>query len=293
MRFINQAKIEIEIDDPWLERAKSVFDELLLSEINATEFSRIERLTHEETLQLISEARRSVINDNTQIWGDLKELLARQSNGKCWYCESKELRSDNAVDHFRPKNRIAESPEHDGYWWLAFDWKNFRLSCTYCNSRRVFETSSGGKHDHFPLIQPPDWAQNPGDEINEINILLDPCNCDDPRLLSFNISGRAIPTDSNVKSNDYLRADKSIEIYHLGHEATRKARKDLYLQIRNTVAQINRSISLNDKASIREHKEKLIYLIQPDGEKSFNSIARAYLRQFRDHEWVQHILDHQ
>lgn len=293
MRFINQSKLELEIEDELLEEARSAFEEFEFAEINVKEFSRIERLSSEDELILLTEARKSVIRENAQIWSRFKEILSKQSYGKCWYCESKELRSDNAVDHFRPKNGIFECRDHTGYWWLAFDWRNFRFSCTYCNSKRIFEDSSGGKQNHFPLITPPEWACNPGEEAHEINVLLDPCDCDDVRLLSFDISGRPTPANGDNKSGDYLRANKSIEIYHLDHEATRRARKDLSLEIRDLVNQINRAITAKDRQTIRTQKEKLIRLLQPDSEKSFNSVARVYLRQYRNLEWVQHILDHQ
>lgn len=46
-------------------------------------------------------------NDYGHIWRELKDNLAVLLNDKCWYCESIIDRSDNAVDHFRPKNRVV------------------------------------------------------------------------------------------------------------------------------------------------------------------------------------------
>ena len=46
------------------------------------------------------------INKRSKIWRDLKNALADLSHDKCWYCEVKQERSDNAVDHFRPKIQL-------------------------------------------------------------------------------------------------------------------------------------------------------------------------------------------
>ena len=84
----------------------------------------------EAALQAVSDAapgkdRSKALGDHQQVWKELKGPLQALSHNKCWYCESKNLRSDNAVDHFRPKGNVRNVvPPHDGYWWLAFDWKN-------------------------------------------------------------------------------------------------------------------------------------------------------------------------
>lgn len=69
------------------------------------------------------------------IWSDVKDRLKKVSNGKCWYCESRQERSDNAVDHYRPKSV---------YPWLAYELSNFRYACTYCNSIRRNQQTGGG-----------------------------------------------------------------------------------------------------------------------------------------------------
>lgn len=71
--------------------------------------------------------RAAEIDKLSSVWQDpnLREALQKLSKFKCWYCESNESRSDNAVDHFRPKNNVFEAPAHGGYWWLAFHWENY------------------------------------------------------------------------------------------------------------------------------------------------------------------------
>src|SRR3984893_14888772 len=128
------------------------------------------------------DARKQVLKDYDDVWQDAKPVLKRIMNGKCWYCETSDERSDNAVDHFRPKSR---------YPWLAFNDDNLRFSCTYCNSRRIDreEGTEGGKAANFPI-----WgvlAKADGDSLDdEKPLLLDPIKQQDPQMLWFDDLGR-------------------------------------------------------------------------------------------------------
>ena len=125
-------------------------------------------------------------NDHSSVWRELKPGLATLLHYKCWYCESPVDRSDNAVDHFRPKNRVRDTDRlHTGYRWLAFDKGNFRYACTYCNSRRkdVEGGTTGGKADHFPLIDEFQRVYAVGPVDQEQPLLLDPCKLFEWRLL--------------------------------------------------------------------------------------------------------------
>lgn len=120
------------------------------------------------------------INKKSHVWSEIKSYLEKLSFDKCWYCECKQIRSDNAVDHFRPKGRVANTePKHIGYTWLAFDYENYRYACTYCKSKRKNSDTdeTEGKGDEFPLINESKRAYIESDNIKlEKPILLDPCN---------------------------------------------------------------------------------------------------------------------
>src|SRR5258705_7981723 len=83
------------------------------------------------------EERSKILKDNP-IWQELLLSLHELSNGKCWYSEAKEIMSDRDIDHFRPKNlaKNLDDSERGGYWWLAYDFENYRLSSIYSNRRR-------------------------------------------------------------------------------------------------------------------------------------------------------------
>ena len=52
----------------------------------------------------------------------VKAALDELFYGKCGYCEFKLIRTDQNVDHYRPKGRVAEATKHRGYYWLAYEW---------------------------------------------------------------------------------------------------------------------------------------------------------------------------
>ncbi|MCR2810651.1 MULTISPECIES: hypothetical protein [unclassified Microbacterium] len=145
--------------------------------------------------------------------------LAKCSSNKCWYCETRVVRDDFYVEHYRPKGRVDSLPSHPGYWWLAFDSSNYRFACKYCNERRVdaLGGTSGGKLDRFPIVDESDRAVGEGDDIGrESPVLLDPTVPTDPALLDFATDGRVVA--SSEEPAPRRRAIESIEAYHLDHE---------------------------------------------------------------------------
>jgi len=73
-------------------------------------------------------ARNQLIDDNANHWGQIKQWLLDISHNKCWFSEAKDIYSHLDVEHFRPKKEAKDidGTKRDGYWWLAFDYKNFR-----------------------------------------------------------------------------------------------------------------------------------------------------------------------
>ncbi len=256
----------------------------------------------EEARQALDDVRAAggefdAVNAHGEVWRKLKGELEKASGGKCWYCESGQHRSDNAVDHFRPKNK-NRSGEHEGYWWLAFDWQNYRYSCTYCNSRRKDELkgASGGKHDNFPLFNPEDRATpDHPDCSREQPLLLDPTIPEDPGLLWYEPDGRAVPRYSKSKSERrYLRAEKSIELYHLNYRKTEEDRKKLYNKIRRLISEGDKLFPQADSDTVASSAlsnvviAPLLEFIKPTSD--FSAAARAFLVGFKDRPWVEGVL---
>src|SRR2546428_8652099 len=195
MRYINRDHLRF--PNGWLRKAQAIYDS-------------IKCLSYEERSRVIDSRRAQ------QIWKELKAALAALSNGKCWYCE--EHTSFGDVDHFHPKSKVEYCDDHPGYWWLAFDWKNYRFACPGCNRLNTDnETGTvGGKSCRFPLWVNQRRAYSESDMLYEEPMLLDPVVGTDPRLLTFDEDGTAWPARNKETSyKEYQRAQISIEIYHL------------------------------------------------------------------------------
>ncbi|MGB0722016.1 MAG: HNH endonuclease [Gammaproteobacteria bacterium] len=75
---------------------------------------------------------------------DVRGHLYASQGHVCAYCGRELPGNDRGdVEHFRPKAKVTEAPEHGGYWWLAYSLNNYVLSCRICNSYR--------KRSRFPL----------------------------------------------------------------------------------------------------------------------------------------------
>jgi uncharacterized protein (TIGR02646 family) len=180
----------------------------------------------EEQSVTILKALRVEISSRSRVWADLKDALADLSFRKCWYCESMENRSDMAVDHFRPKNKVHECKAHQGYWWLAFDHTNYRFVCGFCNSphQNDDEEKTLGKATHFPLLNEGQRVSRPSGNLqDERPTLLDPIVPGDPFLLWFLEDGRAVPRYTPEQSPLFSsRASTSIDVYNLNDSESKK-----------------------------------------------------------------------
>lgn len=181
--------------------------------------------------------RTKVINDHQDIWKDIKEALWALSYGKCWYCESIDPRSDNAVDHYRPKGNVrGAEPPHSGYWWLAFECKNYRFSCTFCNTIRKSATTVGGKQDYFPLWDENKRAKCDADDIEEeLPLLLDPTKISDVRLIAFAEDGSIGPAVDKTQEREYRMAGETITRYHLRHPVLKERRAVTLKDVRELI----------------------------------------------------------
>ena len=238
------------------------------------------------------------VDNHACVWRELKEQLADLLFRKCWYCETQVHRSDNNVDHFRPKGRVsdADSP-HPGYWWLAFDKSNFRYACTYCNSRRkgVDSETVGGKADRFPLIREENRLYSEGNLAQEEPVLLDPCVPTDCNLLGCQKEdGKPCATSDDL--TDKFRAEETIEILHLHYEPTCKTRHTEAVKLYADIEEGKRRFVEVAKGNL--HKEdfvevlkRIIRMIALDA--PFSGDMRFLLRGERsnDHPWIQNLLD--
>ncbi|CAD5920402.1 hypothetical protein PCC9214_00622 [Planktothrix tepida] len=293
---------QLEIPDGWQAKADKALNELR-QEIECAEQKA--RSAGED----IRAARRKAISEGLdkssrkKIWQELNSYLAKLRNGKCWYSESLNPGSNKDVDHFRPKNRVYEDPDHEGYWWLAFDWRNYRYSCQLCNQHRVdtANNTNGGKWDRFPIS----GAFRARQEVDNLEMedvdLLDSIDPEDWKLLTFRPNGQPIPA-KRPGTREYERAEISIQVYHLNYQEFVRDRKKLATTIHVLIErmEIYRS-KITDSTMITLYKnslKELFRLIDRDSEYSAAALAYARSEVYkmeRGHqvkrEWLEKILN--
>jgi hypothetical protein len=157
-----------------------------------TEFQELVREAQHAVAEAIRSGRSPGFDKN--LWQRYKSNFAVAQYSKCAFCELPVTNHDSAVDHFAPKAEVwelsanAEDRGHEhqgglpnvrgrkasrkastGYWWLAYEWRNYLLVCSACNEK--------WKHCFFPVeAESRRWPPDP--EVPENPLLLNPF--DDP-----------------------------------------------------------------------------------------------------------------
>ncbi|HFV9295407.1 TPA: hypothetical protein ACIAIE_005309 [Serratia fonticola] len=193
---------------------------------------------------------------------DIVEALEHLFHGKCAYCESKYISTQKMdVEHYRPKGRVNESPEHPGYWWLALEWDNLLPSCIDCNRRRgqksvamqadgtiipAEETENAGKECAFP-VSGLYRAQSSEDGLNQEDpLLINPCEHDPDDHLSWHISDLQMPIllAKSLQGQLDQKGVKSIEIMGLNRLGLVTARAEVLQQVEVQVTNIYQLIRI-------------------------------------------------
>ena len=250
MRYINIK--DIDLPKGWTEKAEKLTQDLFDAEDPDT--------------------RREIIDSaKNEIWKELFLPLEKLSHGKCWYSEASDIMSDRDIDHFRPKKKaknIDDIPRanEDGYWYLCYDYENYRFSSQYSNQLRVDkfnkDKGTGGKSIYFPLFEGSLVGKTKKQCQDEDIMLLDPCDEDDPILLTFSSDGKAIPNvQAILDPKDEIRVRTSIKLYHLDHQPLEEARERLWGFCQRMIDEI-RAIVENPEDISNRGREKAKYLKQ-------------------------------
>ena len=185
------------------------------------------------------EKRHEIIDRNQRYWKLFKEHLKSLSYNKCWYSDSINPASHYHVDHFRPKKKAIEIDlsDREGYWWLAFDVKNFRLSGSVPNTK---------KGNHFAVKKNP--VLKKGSIKDEVVYFLDPTRKQDVGLVNFREDGMAIESaPEDEEPWDYKRANYTIDKLDLNYEDLIEARSVEWLLMYDLIKKINELIKENNE----------------------------------------------
>lgn len=171
------------------------------------------------------EERNKLIDDNSAHWGELKPWLQALSAGKCWFSEVRELFSHYDVEHFRPKKeaKAIDNTVRDGYWWLAFDYMNFRL-CGNVGNRK--------KGGWFPLeARSLCSTYLHRCEESETPYFLDPTDIEDVGLLVFDEEGKAIARPG-ASAWETQRVEVTVQRLKLiEHQALAEERRKIWAKV--------------------------------------------------------------
>lgn len=190
------------------------------------------------------EGRNQLIKDNAAHWGELKEWLFGLSHQKCWFSETRNVYNHNDIEHFRPKleAKNLDGSQRDGYWWLAFNYMNYR-ACGNVGNRK--------KGGWFPLCD--GSAVSTYDhqcEETEVHYLLDPIDADDVALLAFDEKGDAIPVPG-ISDWEKRRVDVTVKRLKLNeHEPLTQRRLEVWQEVS---IKIDRYLAATAKAAKGEN----------------------------------------
>lgn len=261
---------------------------------------------HLENIRKLQPDKRSKYWATHNHWKHLYSTLSELSGHKCWYSESPENSAEWEIEHYRPK---AESKDEngviirdDGYWWLSYHWRNFRLAGSLVNKLRKdrFNTTSGvyGKGNFFPLLtaniaSPEDYICN-----CERPMLIDPIVPGDVLLISFDSNGQVYSTyDPISNSTNNKRALLSIKFYGLDHTPIERSRKKIWQKCQTIVDLTNNFIKfhnptldeINDK--INESYLELVSLTKK--REPYTMVVKCFIREkSRDkanYPWLENI----
>ena len=289
MRKIDIEKVKSELTDDWLDQARQ----------------------HIENLKALDLAeRREYIKDHSDFWGkDVRRSFWRIGGKKCWYSEEQLSFKECELEHYRPKGRVAKD-SHPGYWWLAFNWRNYRIASKIVNQRAEDDRNRDvqGKGTYFPLIggeRSSEYNPSREDKLslgNEEPLLLDPINAEDVAMLSYDFlegmyEGRIIPDkEICLSSDEKKRVKDSIAYYSLndGHLIDKRFKKYTELEASCEVlesitqSRMQRELTREESRDWNKHYNILSTLISPDSE--FSSMCKAALDDLGPRGWNKKLL---
>lgn len=189
------------------------------------------------------------IKDNQEWKTGVKEHYSKRQNRKCGYCE-RMFTDYGDVEHYRPKSAIftldqpgtekadlnntqgrtfhkppSAGTYDSGYWWLAYSWDNYLVSCGICNQ--------AWKNALFPIENGHQVRPTKTSQANEDPLLLDPFGIEDPgQHLEFTSVGGIRPYNNSTKG------EHTIEVCGLWRPSVVTSRKEKAEKVNRKLIQL-------------------------------------------------------
>ena len=252
----------------WLTKSEKLLERMRVLNEEAINLKSTDTVAAAKKIAL----RNKIITDNGAHWGKLKPWLLALSHGKCWFSETKDYFSHYEVEHFRPKKvaRDDENPgangeavERDGYWWLAFDYTNFRICGNVGNRKKGgwFPLKAGSQCSTFSARC----------EESEVPYLLDPTDPSDIDLIAFDEEGKVIARPGTSEW-EQKRVEVSVKRLKLEeHEPLTEARRmvwqKLSLEIEGFLKAKQKTAEGNNPAAkekLKNHIRNIRVMLKPE-----------------------------
>lgn len=215
----------------------------------------------------------------------VKTRLNELFHFKCAYCES-DMRATTpgAVEHYRPKGKITvrgpdgKVTKKPGYPWLAAEWSNLLLACTFCNSPNKHQVRSMpkrtlGKANWFPLADERRRATTPRKVAREPRLLLDPCIDRPEQHLRFTPEGDIQPR--TVRGRPSPMGEATIETCGLARIGLMQARAGHRIKVLNRILDVKQA--LNERRPPGRPLQELMEYLRPD--QPYTAMAQMLVRQ--------------
>ncbi len=226
----------------------------------------------EETLgadELSPEQLKDIVECAT--WTVPKILWEHQKH-KCCYCERKLYWSrEMDVEHFRPKAGVDEEPDHKGYWWLAYSWDNYLISCKICNSDY--------KNNRFPLLSDGKRACCEQDDLSlEKPVLLHPVDENPEEFIDYRWEGSNGHLVKAVAMDRHGRGKMTVNrLTGINHQTAMEKRAELLPHLKDVSKLLQLSIFLKNEEMVEKYAERIGKYTSSDSE--FAGFQRAFFRK--------------
>lgn len=259
---------------------------------------------HSTIIKGLSKPERAIYWGKNNYWRELYPALSKLSGHKCWYSEAPENSSEWEIEHFRPKAKSKNDNKivirDDGYWWLSYFWKNYRLAGSLVNKLRKDRFNDGeevyGKGDFFPLEENSSVAE-PEDLYCKCEnpLLLDPIKARDCSLISFDKNGEVFPTYTQEENTmRFKKGYVSIKHYGLIQTPLKRGRKGVWDKCDNIVSFANNYLRTyfddenKREETIDECYSKLAELSSIT--EPFSMVVKSFVKiksKEKNHEWLE------
>ncbi len=224
--------------------------------------------------------RTEYLKQRAGIWRKLRQPLMTKFGNRCWFTDAEELVSNLDIDHFRPKSEAKDENgvKREGYWWLAFDFMNYRLVGQVFNRQH--------KIAYFP-VKTGAFCSSSSDRRwkEEVPLFIDPIRLADVLLVAYNESGEMCYSTVALTDEDRRRVVLTNQLLGLSiHPPLVEARSQVWRNCRELLSQIERTVSEErthgETARTRSEKDSLMKQVckMTSQSQPLSSVARSCLR---------------